>query len=54
MKLDITYKLGLVFDKNGCRAVISGAVKLTGLEGAGTLHIRTVSSLDRNFILKVN
>ncbi len=52
MKLDITYKLGFVFDKNGCREAISGTGKLTGLKGTGTLHIKAVSPTDRNFILE--
>lgn len=37
---------------NGIWEVVGGTGKLKGLRGAGTLHIKTVSPTDRNFILE--
>lgn len=37
---------------NGVWEVVGGTGKLKGLQGAGTLHIKTVSETDRNFILE--
>ena len=36
---------------NGVWEVVSGTGKFKGLQGAGTLHIKSVSAVDRNFML---
>ena len=37
---------------SGVWEVVGGTGKLKGLQGAGTLHIKTVSQTDRDFILE--
>jgi len=37
---------------NGVWEVVGSTGKLKGLQGAGTLHIKSVSAVDRNFILE--
>ena len=37
---------------NGFWEVVSGTGNFKGLQGAGTLHIKTVSATDRNFVLE--